>query len=388
MIESEVLARVRAVAADMKAQRAERQRRRHLDPADFASLADAGFFLTGVPAEEGGLWRGVPASIRLYSDLIYALAEGDPSVALVAAMHPAVLSGWLGIESAPEPFTSAWATQRAFAIASARDGAMWGTLTSEPGSGGDMMKTRARAERDPAGSDPGKVLLSGDKHFGSGSGIASYMITTALADGAATPSIYVMDMRGRAWDGTQGLTLLAEWDGHGMTATQSHAFRLKHMPATAIAWPGAVLGGGGGAGGGTSLLGGTLFTTVAVAIVEGAVALARQRLAAKKDEMRASERVGWTSIVNQAWTIRQVLNGMIAAVERGENATAAVSRGKAVVADLAETCLGQFGRVIGGGAFSRAQPFGQWAEDVRALGFLRPPWGLAFDQLFAMSWEG
>ena len=28
-------------------------------------------------------------------------------------------------------------------------------------------------------------------------------------------------------------------------------------------------------------------------------------------------------------------------------------------------------------------PFGQWAQDVKALGFLRPPWGLAFDQMFA-----
>jgi len=36
--------------------------------------------------------------------------------------------------------------------------------------------------------------------------------------------------------------------------------------------------------------------------------------------------------------------------------------------------------------FSRSSPLGRWAQDVRALGFLRPPWGLAYDQLFAMSW--
>jgi hypothetical protein len=39
--------------------------------------------------------------------------------------------------------------------------------------------------------------------------------------------------------------------------------------------------------------------------------------------------------------------------------------------------------VIGGGTFSRSLPFGYWYEDVRSLGFLRPPWGLAYDQLFA-----
>jgi len=36
--------------------------------------------------------------------------------------------------------------------------------------------------------------------------------------------------------------------------------------------------------------------------------------------------------------------------------------------------------------FSRSSPLGRWAQDVRALVFLRPPWGLAYDQLFAMSW--
>jgi hypothetical protein len=39
--------------------------------------------------------------------------------------------------------------------------------------------------------------------------------------------------------------------------------------------------------------------------------------------------------------------------------------------------------VIDGGTFSRSSPFGYWYEDVRALGFLRPPWGLSYDQLFA-----
>jgi len=37
------------------------------------------------------------------------------------------------------------------------------------------------------------------------------------------------------------------------------------------------------------------------------------------------------------------------------------------------------------GAFSRRSPFAHWYEDVRALGFLRPPWGLASDNLFALS---
>jgi hypothetical protein len=40
---------------------------------------------------------------------------------------------------------------------------------------------------------------------------------------------------------------------------------------------------------------------------------------------------------------------------------------------------------LGGGTYSRRSPFAHWFEDVRALGFLRPPWGLAFDGLLATS---
>ena len=41
--------------------------------------------------------------------------------------------------------------------------------------------------------------------------------------------------------------------------------------------------------------------------------------------------------------------------------------------------------MIGGGTYSRRSPFAAWFEDVRALGFLRPPWGLAYDALFGTS---
>ena len=51
------------------------------------------------------------------------------------------------------------------------------------------------------------------------------------------------------------------------------------------------------------------------------------------------------------------------------------------MAELAEATLARLARVIGGGAFSRRSPFAHWYEDVRALGFLRPPWGLAYDNL-------
>lgn len=293
-------------------------------------------------------------------------------------MHPAVLVSWMANATAPDPFTQAWTRQRDWCFQTAREGHWWGTVTSEPGSGGDIMKTRAVAESDDAGG----YRLTGDKHFASGSGITSYMITTAKPAGSTVPTMFFMKMQGAAWDGSEGIQLTAEWDGHGMSATQSHGFRFDAFPAQAIAWPGAAQASGAAA----AQLGGAMFTAVIAAIVDEAIATARARLGPKKDEMRPYEQIEWTRLINQAWTIAQVREGALAAVERGQGGVSATARAKAIVAEHAESCLTLLSRVVGGGSFSRGAPYGQWAQDVRALGFLRPPWGLAYDQLFTQSW--
>jgi hypothetical protein len=83
----------------------------------------------------------------------------------------------------------------------------------------------------------------------------------------------------------------------------------------------------------------------------------------------------------------QAYEGALRAIEGGDPATAfhAALRAKEAVADLAERCLLRVTRVLGGGTFSQRSPFAHWFEDVRALGFLRPPWALAYDGLFATS---
>ena len=173
--EKDVLSGVRTIATDMARGRPERQRRRHLDRADFDRLSSAGFLRTGIPEEQGGLWRGVSGSVRHYCDLVYAISRGDPSVGLVASMHPTVLVYGMVNDTAPKAFADSWTRQRDWCFQTAQDGHWWGTITSEPGSGGDIMKTMAVVE--PNGG--GGLQLTGDKHFGSGSGITSYMITTA-----------------------------------------------------------------------------------------------------------------------------------------------------------------------------------------------------------------
>lgn len=106
------------------------------------------------------MWEDVQHSTRSVCDILRTLAHGDSSVALVCAMRPAVLSFWLASPKAAAPFQPAWDTQRRHLFETAREGAWWGTITSEPGSGGDLAKTAAVAR--PAATD-GHYLLTGQK---------------------------------------------------------------------------------------------------------------------------------------------------------------------------------------------------------------------------------
>src|SRR5262245_38142898 len=159
-----ILRNVGEVAASFGADRRERQRRRELVAADFDRLREAGFLLTGVPVDQGGIWEDPHRSARPVGDILRALARGDSSVALVSAMHPAVLCFWLASPKAVPPFQPASDAQRRQLFESAREGAWWGTITSEPGSGGDVTKTTAIAR--PVGKN-GQYLLTGQKQFGS-----------------------------------------------------------------------------------------------------------------------------------------------------------------------------------------------------------------------------
>src|SRR5687767_10716838 len=229
----DVLDRVRTVADSFASDRHDRQRRTDLDLTDFTRLAEAGFLLTGVPAQLGGLFESVPRSTRPTAEVLRALAHGDSSVALVSSMHPAVLSLWLATDAVPDTHQGAWAEQRAL-LGDLAKTHWFGTITSEPGSGGDVSQTRASAQQAPDGS----WSLSGAKHFGSGSGVTSFMLTTARAVGEEAPDWFYADVRGAQWDGSQGMTLTAPWDGHGMTATQSHGFEFRDFPVSRVAWPG------------------------------------------------------------------------------------------------------------------------------------------------------
>jgi alkylation response protein AidB-like acyl-CoA dehydrogenase len=122
---------------------------------------------------------------------------------------------------------------------------------------------------------------------------------------------------------------------------------------------------------------------VTVGVAEIALETARQQVMRRRDTLRAYERVEWSKAELEAWLIQQAYDGMLRAMEQDRDRRRQAVQGKTAIAELAESVLRRISRVSGGGTFSRSSPFGYWYEDVRALGFLRPPWGLAYDQLFA-----
>lgn len=375
-----VMARVAEITAQFARERAERQSRRELAPEDFAQLAAAGYLRTGVPVSMGGLWTDMATSTRGICEMLRTLARADASVALVASMHPAVLSFWLCQNDPPPEYRAAWEEQSRFVAQTALDGAWWGTITSEPGSGGDVGKTKAEAKRGPED----RYLISGQKHFGSGSGVSSYMVTTAVPEGEDSADWFFMDLRGIPWDGTGGIKLISKWDGHGMIATQSHAFEFTGVPATRMAWPGNLSVVSVAAGAFVS----ALFTAVIIGVVDNALETAREQLVRRKDSLRAYERVEWVRVELEAWLAQQAYEGMLRSIEaRGAAALRDALHAKTSIAELAETLTGRICRVVGGGTFHRASPLGAAFEDVRALGFLRPPWGLAYDSILERAFE-
>jgi alkylation response protein AidB-like acyl-CoA dehydrogenase len=373
---------IRQIAAHCAQDRHDRQRRRALDPADIALLQEAGFYDCAVPVEQGGIWENVPRSTRPIGEMLRALAGGDSSLALVASMHPSVLIFWLATQNVPEPHAESWQKQCTQLFQMAHQGAVWGTITSEPGSGGDIMRTKSSARLNSA---PNNYRLSGLKHFGSGSGVTSYMVTMAVPEDGTMPDLFYLDLRDVPWDGSTGATLVSEWDGHGMLATQSHSLRFEDFPATRSAWPGHLQELAGAAM--PSIL--CWFSAVIVGIVETATQTARKQLAARQDSLRPYDQVEWVRAEMETWLIQQAYEGMLSAVEQQRaNAGREVLQGKMAIAELAESVLQRICRVAGGGSYARHSPFGFWYEDVRALGYLRPPWSLAYGNLIKSAFDG
>ncbi len=159
--------------------------------------------------------------------------------------------------------------------------------------------------------------------------------------------------------------------------------RLVDMPATRLAWNGPL----GDIAQLAAPFNAVMFTAVVLGVLDEATRTARAQIIERADTLRAFEQTEWTRADSEHWLAEQAFQGALRALETGDTANAShtAPRAKQAVVELAEQALLRLSRVLGGGTFSQRSPFSHWFEDVRALGFLRPPWGLAFDGLYASS---
>ena len=103
--------------------------------------------------------------------------------------------------------------------------------------------------------------------------------------------------------------------------------------------------------------------------------------------LRAFQQVEWTMVEQEAWLIEQAWEGAMRTFDQGTQNRRTLLLAKTNVARLAESVLHRLCALSGGGAYTWNAPLGAWFEDVRALGYLRPPWALAFDQMYTASWQ-
>jgi alkylation response protein AidB-like acyl-CoA dehydrogenase len=378
-----ILEQIPPLAAAWAAERTDRQERTTADPADYAQLRQIGVPLLAVPVEFGGTWESLAQSARPICTILRTLAQGDPSITLSSAMHHGVLGSWR-TPTVPEPYNAAWQQQRREVFQTVLDGAWWGTIVSEPGSGGDSSQTRSQCVPEAPGSL--QYRMSGQKHFGSGSGLTSFMTTRAIPEGETAPDLFFLEVRNHPWDGSTGMRLTAPWRGHGMRSTNSHAFEFHDFPATRVAWPGhqAELMAA------NSSLGGMSFSSVIVGVVDAAMAYMRQWLRTRRRQgstLRSYQQTEWTMAEQEAFLIDRAWEGTLQTLEQGKLDRRTILLTKECIARLSESALSRLCKLTGGTAYTWYCPLGAWLHDVQALGYLRPPWALAFDHLFTMSWQ-
>ncbi len=197
-----------------------------LDAHVLKELADLGFFGMLAPESAGGMEFGVPA----YVAALEALAWGEPTVALVLAMHTA-----FGIRPLLAHGT---AEQKAAWLGALASGERIACLAlSEPGAGTDLTAMHTRAERTPDG-----WVLNGQKQWVSGAGLANLALVVARTapageKGHGAVGVFIVPME------TAGVTMGAREDTLGLRPLPFARVQLDGVRLSAAAALGDVTGG-------------------------------------------------------------------------------------------------------------------------------------------------
>lgn len=199
--------------AEIAAGAAERDRERRLPHAEIRALADAGFTAITVPLEHGGAGVDTPTFFRLLMDL----GEADSNLPQLLRAH-FVFVAEQQLDDAGEDAGS-W-------LRAVADGTVVGNASHERSSAkvGELATILT-----PDGEG---YLLSGRKHYSTGSIFADWITVTAQ-----TPEGRRAQARVRTTD--PGVELHDDWDGFGQTLTGSGTTDLTdvRVPAEQVRFP-------------------------------------------------------------------------------------------------------------------------------------------------------
>ena len=194
---------------------------------NYRDLRDSGLLALTVPREHGG----IGADSLTYAVVLSRIAKGCASTGLTFNMHCAIVDFLLQI-AGPEQ------QQRYFGEV-VRDGAVFASITSEPGSSfRDKLAIRTSIRR-----EDGRYRLNGTKHFCSLSTGATYYFTWSLLDGAEDIADGLLNVLIRA--DQPGVEIVHDWDTLGMRGTVSNSIRfhdVEILPEDVVGEPGAILG--------------------------------------------------------------------------------------------------------------------------------------------------
>ncbi len=194
---------------------------------NYADLRRHGLLGLMVPREHGGL----DADPLSYSLVLKEISKGCAATGLTFNMHCAILA-FLQQLATPEQ-------QARYFREATRDGKVFASITSEPGSSfRDKFAVGTALKRADGG-----FVINGTKHFCSLATGADYYFTWGVLEGAADTREGLLTLL--VPRETPGITLEETWDTLGMRGTASHTLHYRDcfVPAAQVVGaPGGILG--------------------------------------------------------------------------------------------------------------------------------------------------
>jgi alkylation response protein AidB-like acyl-CoA dehydrogenase len=316
-------------------------------------LAEHGLLLLNVPEAFDGFGEQLGGTL----ETLRTLAQGSPSTALMLAMHTSVLANYLiDPRHVPAAERASFLEQRAWAFGEAGRGKRFGVANSEPGAGGDVKQSRAEM-RD------GRVW--GVKSFCSMGTHADYFMAAARDCESGQVRYWLVR--------NENVSVESAWDAVGMRSSESVSLRFDGAPVVApLAYRGLL-------DGVNNRHWSTLsFTAIFIGVAESLL-----------DDVltpRASmlQRSGATELHLALQACRAFLRQCVAM--EPDPATGAYRREVRdckvfVTRSLAQHAATLF-TSLGGSAYRFSSPVSRKVRDLLAGPLLRPPAGVAFDEVF------